>query len=294
LPVNIIVTGFNCHSNSVCNVGFRLYVVMEVDVNHNLSLQIRSESQKKTGMPMSTQSLFSKKNIKMQQPDSHRGLLEELNLPPGLISFIRKNSRNLQIGLIGIVILVLGWIFYNYYSETQEKKGASLLASGLQSESTEERIQVLGSVIEEYGRTDAARWSRIELAHLDYKEGRFEAAAAKYKEVLDALPADNPLVPLTRLNLAQSYEQAGQIDRAIVQYNLLKKYTGFSSQASLGLARMYLAKDDKVQARTVYQELLTSLEESPDPVLKSQVEAHLALLDKDTSTVISEPEQSKE
>ena len=243
---------------------------------------------------MSTKSLFSKKNIKSQLPDSGRGLLEELNLPPELISFIRKNSRNLQIGMICVLILVLGWIFFDYYSEMQEKKGASLLASGLQSESTEERVQVLENVIKEYGRTAAARWSKVELAHLDYKEGKFEAAAVKYNEILDALPAGNPLVPLARLNLAQSYEQAGQLDQAISQYNILKKNTGFTNQAYLGLARMYIAKEDPVQARMAYQELLSNLEDTSDPVFKSQVEAQLAALDAVNPDIISTPEENKE
>lgn len=243
---------------------------------------------------MSTQSLFSKKNIKSQQPDTHRGLLEELNLPPELISFIRKNTRTLQIGLFCVVILVLGVIFYNYYSEMQEKKGASLLASGLQSDSTDQRIQILENVITQYGRTAAARWSQVELAHLDYKEGKFEAAAAKYNKILDALPGDNPLVPLTRLNLAQSYEQAGQLDQAIAQYTLLKKYVGFTNQASLGLARMYMAKKDPNQARMIYQELLSSLENAPDPVLKAQVEARLAVLDADNTAILPQAEESTE
>ena len=56
---------------------------------------------------MSAQSLFSKKNIASQQPtDTHRGLLDELSLPPQMISFIRKNARSLQIGLIIVVVLV--------------------------------------------------------------------------------------------------------------------------------------------------------------------------------------------
>jgi len=243
---------------------------------------------------MSAQSLFSKKNIKSQQPGTSRGLLEELNLPPELISFIRKNSRNLQICLIVIAILAVGWVFYDYYSGIQEKKGASLLASGLQSESTEQRVQILDNVIKEYGRTDAALWARIELAHLDYKEGRYEAAAAKYSEVLDGLSTDNPLAPLTRLNLAQSYEQAGQLDQAIAQYNTLKNNTGFSNQSYLELARLYKAKNDPAQARTAYQQLLSGLEDTPDPVLKSQVEANLAALDKDSPAIVSDPEENKE
>lgn len=243
---------------------------------------------------MSTQSLFSKKNIQSQQPDTRRGLLEELNLPPAVITFIRKNARNLQIGLICLVVLVLAWVFYDYYTEMKEKKGASLLASGLQEESTDQRIWVLEKVINDFGRTDAARWSKLELAHLDYKNGRFEAAAAKYKEVLETLPAKTSLVPLTILNLAQSYEEAGQFDQAISQYSLLKKSPGFTNQAYWGLGRMYMAKEDKEQARKTYEEFLGSLDDTSDPGLMSQVEAKLASLDAGRPAISSQPEENQQ
>jgi len=243
---------------------------------------------------MSTQSLFSKKNIQSQQPDTRRGLLEELNLPPEMITFIRKNARNLQIGLICVAVLILTWIFYDYYTEMQEKKGASLLASGLQTESTEQRIEMLENVINDYGRTDAARWSKLELAHLDYKDGRFEAAAAKYKEILETLPAQNSLVPLTRLNLAQSYEDAGQFDQAIAQYSLLKKSPGFINQGYWGLGRMYMAKEDTEQARKTYEELLSSLDDTSDPGLKLQLEAKLASLDAGRPVISSQPEANQQ
>ena len=220
--------------------------------------------------------------------------MEEMNLPPELIAFIRKNTRNLQIGLICLVVLVLAWVFYDYYTGMQETKGASLLASGLQTEASEQRVQILETVINNYGRTDAARWSKLELAHIDYRDGRIEAAAAKYKEILDAVSADNPLAPLARLNLAQSYEQAGQYDQAIAQYNLLEKASGFTNQAYLGLGRIYIAKEDQVQARKAYEKLLGSLEDSPDAVLKSQVEAKLASLDAGKPVISSQPEENKE
>jgi predicted negative regulator of RcsB-dependent stress response len=243
---------------------------------------------------MSTQSLFSRKNIETQQLDKRRGLMEELNLPPDLIAFIRRNSKNLQIALISAVVLVLAVIFYDYYAATQEQKGSSLLATGMQTESTEQKIQILENVINDYGRTDAARWAKLELAHLDYKEGRFEAAAAKYKVILESLSADNSLVPLTRLNLAQSYEQAGQYDQAITQYGLLKKSKGFMNQAYWGLGRLYMVKDDPNQARQAYEELFRSLGDNADPEIKAEVEAKLATLDAGNPVISSQPEEKKE
>jgi predicted negative regulator of RcsB-dependent stress response len=244
---------------------------------------------------MSAQSLFSKKNIESQQPDTRRGLLEELNLPPELISFIRKNARILQIALICVAVFVLGWIFYDYYAEQQENKGASLLASAMQADSPEQQVQLLENVIREYSRTDAALWSKLELGHIDYQAGRFDAAAARYKETLDSLSSSSPLLPLARLSLAQSYEENGQYDQAIVQYNLLKKNAGFIRQANLALGRIYMAKGEPAQAYKVYEELLQDLADEPDPALKSKIQAKLASLEAAESiSPSSPPEENKE
>jgi predicted negative regulator of RcsB-dependent stress response len=190
-------------------------------------------------------------------------------------------------------VFVLGWISYDYYAVQQENKGASLLASAMQADSPELRMQILESVIREYSRTDAALWSKLELGHIDYQEGRFAEAAAKFKATLDKLSSSSPLVPLARLSLAQSYEVGGQYDQAIAQYNLLKKDTGFSRQADLALGRIYMAKGEPVQARKVYEELLQGLVDDPDPALNSKVLAKLANLDVESTSSSSAPEENK-
>ena len=123
---------------------------------------------------MSAQSLFSKKDIKPIDPERKRDLLDELNLPPKLVSFIRENARNLQIACICIAVVVLGWVLYDNYTDMQESKSASLLAAALQESSIEQKTQELARVIEEYPRTDSALWSRVELAHLEYQDGKFQ------------------------------------------------------------------------------------------------------------------------
>jgi predicted negative regulator of RcsB-dependent stress response len=243
---------------------------------------------------MSAQSLFSKKNIKSQQPDTRTGLMEELNLPPEMISFIRKNARNLQIGLICIVVSVLAWIFYDYYTELQENKGASLLASAMQIEASGERIQVLENVISDYSRTDAALWSKLELAHIDYQEGRFDAAVAKYEGILGKISADNFLVPLARMNLAQSYEETSQYDQAIAQYNLLKQSMGFAEEAHLALGRIYTAQDETVKARKEYEDILSTMSDKADPQLKAMVQALIVSLGGEEIITTEQPEENKE
>lgn len=243
---------------------------------------------------MSAQSLFSKKNIKAQEPDTRTGIMEELNLPPEVISFVRKNAKNLQIGLISIVVLVLAWVFYDYYTQMQESKGASLLASAMQVQAVDERANMLNAVISDYSRTDAGRWGKLELAHIDYQEGRFDAAAAKYEEVIAKLSADSPLLPLARLNLAQTYEETVSYDQAISQYKLLKKFAGFKEMAQLALGRIYKAQNKPDQARKEYEELLGGIGEGTDPQIISRVEGMIAALGGAKADTVSQPEENKE
>lgn len=244
------------------------------------------------GKIMSTQSLFSKKNIESQQPDTRTGLMEEMNLPPAVIAFVRKNAQILQICLISVVVLMLAWVFYDYYTEKQEREAASLLATAMQTEATVDRIQMLENVINDYSGTDGARWSRLELAHLDYLEGRLDAAAARLEEIQAEVAADNPLVPLVIMNLAQIHEEAGNFDRAIADYTRLKKFPGFSEEAFLGLGRIYTAKAQPDLAVKEYEEFLSTMGDEADPQLRSQVQA--LLLSRGGETATANPEENKE
>jgi len=240
---------------------------------------------------MSTQSLFSKKDIKPINPERKQDLLDELNLPPKLVSFIRENTRNLQIALVCIAVVVLGWVLYDNYIELQENKGASLLASALQESSIEQKTQSLANVIEEYPRTDSAQWSRVELAHLEYQDGKFQEAAARYEAILGELPGDSSLAPLVRLNLAQSYEELNDLDNALTQYKTLKTVTGFGREAILAMGRIYEFTDEPQAARQVYEEYLNTLGDNPDPVIKAEIQAKLASLqvENTASAPLSQP-----
>jgi predicted negative regulator of RcsB-dependent stress response len=242
---------------------------------------------------MSAQSLFSKKNIQSQQPDTRTGIMEELNLPPEVISFIRKHSRNLQIALVAVVVLVLAWVFYGYYSDKQERDAASLLATAMQAEATDEQIQLLDKVISDYSGTDGALWSRLELAHIDFQEGRFEEAIAEYEKILGEISADNSLVPLVKMNLAQSYENVVQYDQAITQYSKLKVSSGFAGEAYLSLGRIYTAKGEPEMARKEYEELLSSMGDEIDPQLKSSIQALIVSVG-GQETAPAQPEEAKE
>lgn len=124
------------------------------------------------------------------------GLLEELNVPPKAIKFIRENARNLQLAGVALVVLVLAWSAYDYHREAQREAATARLHTAMQEVELGKRNELLQGVITEYPRSDAAQLAALEIAHVAYDDGRLDEAAAGYGRVLDDLSGSNSLRPL--------------------------------------------------------------------------------------------------
>lgn len=205
---------------------------------------------------MTDNSPFSKKSIETVNSEMGRGLLEEMNLPPQVISFIRQNRKNLQILGAGLVVAILAWTFYGSYAETQRDESAARLAVALQDKEDASRAQALQQIITDYSSTDAALWSRFELGHIDYNSGKLAEAAARYSMVLEDLESESPLRPLVQFSLAQTFEQKGDLDQALVFYLEIAKMPGFAEEGYAGLGRVYEAKNEPAKAREAYENYL--------------------------------------
>jgi predicted negative regulator of RcsB-dependent stress response len=145
----------------------------------------------------------------------------------------------------------------------------------MQTEEAADRIPLLENILNNYSGTDGALWSKLELAHLEFQAGKVEAAIAKYQEILQDISAENSLLPLVRLNLAQGYEEAGQYEKAVTEFQKLKTYNGFMGEAYLGLGRIYTAQGNMAKARQEYEEFLAAMEDGVDPQLRVRVQALL-------------------
>ena len=184
------------------------------------------------------------------------GLLEELNLPPKTIKFIRANSRYLQLVAAGLVLLVLAWSYYDYYSQAKQDRAALALSSAVKQQDSVVRLESLSSVAKEYSGTGAAQWSLMEEGHLAFQEGRYAEALAKYQEVYDDLAGKNPLRPLVLYAIALAQENGGQLAEALDNYRRLAESAGFKSMALAAAGRIYEIQDDKVNALKVYRQVV--------------------------------------
>jgi len=199
--------------------------------------------------------------IDIEKKDS---LLDELNLPPHVIKFIRANARNIQIIAALLVVLVLAWSYYDYYTQVKQDKAALALSSAVKQKDTVGRLESLTSVAKEYSGTGAALWSRLEEGHLAFKEGRYDEALTKYQDVYDDLSGSNPLQPLVLYAMALAHENGGQLEQALDNYRKLAENQGFKSMALTAEGRIYELQGDQTKALKVYRQV------AEDKALSSQ------------------------
>lgn len=193
-----------------------------------------------------------------------RAILEELNLPPEAIKFLRENSKTIQIVLAVTIIAILGWEGYGKYTNTQRNRSADMLYQAMRVDN-DQRITQLKALSAKYGTRGSGLWGIIEQGHLAFKEGNFQEAASLYESTLASTSAENPLFPLAQFNLAQAYENLQDQAKAKATYQKLAEIKGFAGEAMLGLARIAEIEGTPDEARTKYQSYIDLPETKDGP-----------------------------
>ena len=204
---------------------------------------------------MADESVFNKKLTVETNMDKVEGLLEHFNLPPKVIDFIRLNQRIIQIAIAVLVIAVVFWSLYGSYRERIREEASTALSSALQAD-TAGQTEALRGVVDKYAGTSSALWARVELAHLDIKNGSYADAAKKYTEILPDVKASNPLHALVVFGLAQALEGEKRFADAAKQYDLLKNIKGFEQIAYAGMGRIEETQGNVDKAIAIYNDFL--------------------------------------
>ena len=229
---------------------------------------------------MSDQSAFDIKHIKDTAVSETSGLLDQLNLPPGLIRFLRKNQRTIWIVVAVIATLVTVVALYDSYRTYQNNKAISAYDAALQAKGDEKR-NLLVTLINEYGSTRIAPWAMIELAKMDVAENKIDAALEQLGKVNQLVGRKNPLKPLVLYRLAGLYEQEKKLDKAVEYNQQLTEFPGFEADARYALGRLFAVQGKKAEALTEYQQYISLIEKAgagaADP-RKDLVEYEMKLL----------------
>jgi len=224
---------------------------------------------------MADQSAFDRNHIETSAVSETSGILDQLNLPPAVHSFLRKNQRTIWIIISIIVVAVVTVALYDSYSKYRNNQAVSALDTAKLAEDGK-RIEQLQQVAEKYPSTSSAVWARIELAKRAAEKDDLATAIAELEKVDKSVSEKNPLKPLVLYQLAGLHEENGDMEAAIAQYQELTAFSGFTAEAHYAMGRVYVAMDRKPEAIAQYNQYLSLTEKSAangqqDPV-RAQVE----------------------
>lgn len=225
---------------------------------------------------MTQENIFTKRHVEPGS-DAKRELLEQMNLPPKMIAFLRTNSSRIQIGLVVGACLSLAWSGYGQYRDAQREKSTAMIFNAMQAKEGAERGGMLQDVIKKYPKAEAGIWAQVELAHAALKAGNHAEASAGYQKVLGQISSDHPLNPLLTYSLAQTYEQSNDLENAKKQYEKLTTLAGFAGEGYLGLGRIAEVNNESAKAKEMYEKYV-ALPEVTDGPTKKWVVAKIAKL----------------
>jgi tetratricopeptide (TPR) repeat protein len=204
---------------------------------------------------MSEQSAFNQKMVAEQAHSETSGLLDQLNLPPGAIRFLKDNTRAIQIAAAVIIFLVIAGSLYNSYRTTRFENAASSLALALEAEN-DVRIKSLQQVMTDFSGTPSAIWAGIELGHQAMRDSLYTKAIEQYSQVQEKISNSNPMYYLVTYGIAQANEAAKNYEAAASAYASLKDIDGFKDQGYGGMARVLEVQGQTDKALEVYEEYL--------------------------------------
>jgi predicted negative regulator of RcsB-dependent stress response len=203
---------------------------------------------------MAEQSAFDRKNIQLQTLSPTMGLLEQFNLPPAAITFIRRNQRAIWMTVAGCVFLTVAVSAYTSYRHYRAGKAAAALDIALVAK--QDSRELLEKVVQEYGSTPSSLWAKIELAFLDEKEGQRPKAITRFEAINAGLVAQSLLKPLVLGKLAALHEDEKQFDKALVYYSELAGNQGFAPEAYRAMGRVNEQLGKNAEAATMYSKYL--------------------------------------
>lgn len=210
---------------------------------------------------MADQSAFDRNHIETTAVSETSGVLDQLNLPPAVTAFIRKNQRTIWIVVSIVVITVVTVALYDSYRTYRINKAVSALDAARIAEEGQQ-VELLQQVVDKYSSTPAALWARVELAKKAADKGEIPAAIDELQKVNSSITGKNPLKPLVLTRLAGLHEQKGDPDAAITLYQKLVEFAGFAPDAHYAMARVYVAMEKKPEAIAQYRKYLSLTEDA--------------------------------
>jgi TolA-binding protein len=195
------------------------------------------------------------------------------------VDFINKNQKNVMIGFISILAIIVLFLFMARSRQSAELKASEQLAKAnteISQNNLTQAIDILLNMVDNYSGTKSAENGAFLLAYTYFQKAEYEKAQSNFEKYLDDYGANKILTSSAYSGLAASLEQQGKFLDAAEWYE--KGANKFSEhfnapQQLLDAGRCYGLANRNDKAKVCYEALL---EKYPKSNLKNDAELYLA------------------
>ena len=217
---------------------------------------------------MAKKKRISRKKL-LKEPD------EFLTFSARAIRFVVDNQRPVLGTLIGVVVVVLAFAGFKYFSNLSEKKAYAMFeqghmhymaedSKGKKTPDQEKAAEYFEKVIIKYPSTDAARFSLLVYADMSYHNGDYQKAIELYQKALDAFSGEGSIQKLIWNGLAYTYEAQNDYKSASKYFQMITEtQDGFiKADAYYNLGRTMDALHHQDKALEAYSKVVEAYPDS--------------------------------
>ncbi len=172
--------------------------------------------------------------------------------------FWQQHGRKVTGGLLAVIVVGVVIFLWQQRVAQQAEEVAQRLATARDAASLE-------AILRDDPSKEVAGQTRLRLADLHYREGRYAEAAQHYRAFLEKFPG-HALAPSAQIGLAAVEEAQGNLPAARQQYERLAVASADNytvGLAKLGAARCAEAMGQLKEARQMYEELMALVQGTP-------------------------------
>jgi TolA-binding protein len=195
---------------------------------------------------------ISQKSLK--KPD------EFISFSSRVMELVIQHKSKVMAAVAGVVILVAVASFIRYSSARAENRGSLLLTQ--LTDRYEAAVKTVGpqkaydttakpfqAFLDNYSGDSCAKFARLTFAHVCYRAGKLEEAAALYARAMKDFKKDPMMKDLATCALGYTYEETGKFKQAVGLFESLVKDPNalMADEAMFALGRLYgdLEENDK-------------------------------------------------
>jgi len=200
----------------------------------------------------------------LEKPDEIIGSLRKL------FAYIVNHGMQVAVCLGILLIAIIVFAAIQYFSKATESKAYTLLDQRMTRynslltekgpiKASQEVAEELESLLKEYPRTSAARFTEISLANVYYSAEEYDKAIALYKKAAAFFERNSLFRNLIYAGLGRCYDAKGNKPKAIEYFEMIIKDNGalLADEALFNLGRIYAEMGEHNKSSDAYKKIIS-------------------------------------